>query len=158
MTGTASDPAARIGALVEALSSPTVPDAARRRAQALLAATLDLHEEALERLLAVVRDHVADPASLDDALAGDPVASAVLALHGLHPWPPARRIEAEARRLAPGCAVAVAVETGVATVRLHGPAAAAARDAVRAAALDAAPDVDDVVVVAEAPVEIRSRP
>ncbi len=74
----------RIADLVQRVD--TAPDAGlKTQAKELMEAVMDLHGEAMERVLAAVR-HAGDSGrQILDALSADPVISSVLLLYGLHP-------------------------------------------------------------------------
>jgi len=75
----------RIAGLVRRLD--TEPDVRALRAQSreLLESVMDLHGEALDRVLQRLREFGAGGEALLEALAADPVVASVLLLYGLHP-------------------------------------------------------------------------
>jgi Fe-S cluster biogenesis protein NfuA len=145
----------RLDALVRELEA--LPDERARRASAeAVRAPLNVHREALERLL-----DLAGPEATARA-AGDPEVAGLLLLHGLHPVPLEQRVRRALEGVRPylashGCGVRVlGVGDDVVRVRLersrHGcrSSAATLRLAVERAVADAAPDVA-AIEVAEAP-------
>jgi hypothetical protein len=75
----------RIAELVRRLDTESDARAARAQSRELLESVMDLHGEALDRILQCLRG--AGPAGepLLDSLAADPVVASVLLLYGLHP-------------------------------------------------------------------------
>lgn len=74
----------RIAGLVQQLDV-AVDAEVRRQSRELLQSVMDLHGEALERVLQRLRGAGEDGEALIDSLAGDPVVASVLLLYGLHP-------------------------------------------------------------------------
>ncbi|MYW45240.1 NifU family protein [Streptomyces sp. SID161] len=118
----------------------------------------EVYGEALARVL----DHAAQP--LRETLAEDELLGHLLVLHDIHPEPPERRAERAVAKLRPavrergGDLVWAGVEGQVARVRLDsgggcgsgcGGGSAGVVDAVRAAVLAVAPELESVEAVAE---------
>ena len=128
---------------------------AREAALAVVDELLRLHGEALARLADHVADHDPDGA-IAAAVAADPLASAVLVLHGLHPVPVAERVQAALDGVRPylashgGDAELLGVDDGVVRLRLEGScrgcpsSTATLRGAIEAAVFEAAPEVERV--------------
>lgn len=148
----------RADALVRELEA--LPDeGARRSAVEAFRALLDLHGEALERLVELVGPDVAA------RLAADPAVGGLLLLHGLHPVPFERRVQAALDGVRPylgshgGGVQVVEARDGVVRLRLEGtchgcPSSTATLEhAIERAILDGVPDVATIHVegVAEAP-------
>ena len=148
----------RVDALVRVLEA--LPDErARRSAVEAFRALLDLHGEALERLVALAGPDVTA------RLAADPAVGGLLLLHGLHPVPFDRRVQAALDGVRPylgshgGGVDVVEARDGVVRLRLEGtchgcPSSRATLEhAIERAILDGAPDVAEIHVegVAEAP-------
>jgi hypothetical protein len=125
---------------------------ARARARQIVRAALDLHTDALARMLEIVRTGAAAGPALVDALAADPLVAGLLLLHGLHPLDLKTRVRAAVEDLAPvlrgqAARVAfVAVDDGAVRVRVErdagraGLPAAALRTRVEESILAIAPD------------------
>jgi hypothetical protein len=79
---------ARVEALLAELAQASDP-MVERNAREVLSSVLELHRRGLARVLEIA----APSASIREALATDPRASALLLLHGLHPIPVAERVE-----------------------------------------------------------------
>ncbi|HTX36271.1 MAG TPA: hypothetical protein VME43_14675 [Bryobacteraceae bacterium] len=75
----------RIAELVRRLDSEADSGAARAQARELIESVMDLHGEALDRILQRLRGAGAAGQELVDSLAADPIISSVLLLYGLHP-------------------------------------------------------------------------
>ncbi len=145
----------RVEGLIAALDR--IPDPATREpARELLELVLELHTLGLARIIAIA---AAAPggASLLDRLAEDPQARAILLLHGLHPQEAEARIRPALDRLRPdwalrGIGVRVREVGGggarlFATVGANGPVdSAALRSEIESAIVEAAPDLDDIVI------------
>lgn len=138
-------------AAVEEGASPSVLAACREA----VGATLDLHGEAIARLLEIVDEHLDDAAAVLRAVVDDPTIGPLLALHGLHPVPASERVrravEEIATRLAShGAAVSLAsVDDTAARIEIDAPPAALEdlRALVHEAVVAAAPDLVDVQVI-----------
>lgn len=74
-----------IADLVRRLDTEADAGAARAQSRELLESVMDLHGEALERILQRLRGAGAASEELLDSLAADPVVASVLLLYGLHP-------------------------------------------------------------------------
>jgi hypothetical protein len=74
----------RLLAEAEAVCGPT----AWPRVESLITALVDLYGVGLERIVAMARARVSDPASLDRALVGDEIVSSLLVLHEIVEPPP----------------------------------------------------------------------
>ncbi len=145
----------RIEALIATLQ--TLPDAsARRPARELLEVVLDLHGLALARMASIIAGE-AGGAALLSRLADDPHARAVLLLHGLHPDAAevrVRRAVAELNRdlAARGLRLrlaSVGPESARLVVQRHPDAApldAALREQIEAAVVDAAPELEELLI------------
>jgi hypothetical protein len=75
----------RIAELVRRLDAESDSRAARAESRELLESVMDLHGEALERILRRLSGAGAAGEGVLDSLAADPVVSSVLLLYGLHP-------------------------------------------------------------------------
>ena len=75
----------RIAELVRQLDTEADARAARAQSRELLESVMDLHGEALERMLQRLRGAGAAGEELLDSLAADSVVASVLLLYGLHP-------------------------------------------------------------------------
>jgi hypothetical protein len=135
----------------------------RARARDIVRAVLDLHGDALKRMMGEVAAGHASPQALVDAFAHDPQIAGVLLLHGLHPLDLESRVRAALAALAPSLQkqfarlAAVTITDGTVRVRLErgaghgGPAAAPLRAHVEDAIVAAAPDA--VTIEVEVPPE-----
>lgn len=141
----------RVDALVRELEA--LPDErARRTAVEAFRALLDLHGEALGRVLELAGGGAAD------ALAADPVVGALLMLHGLHPVPLEQRVQRALDGVRPylgshgGGVEVLGVHDGVVRLRLEGTchgcpsSTATLRSAIERAILEGAPDVAGIEV------------
>lgn len=108
-----------------------LPAEPRETARAIVREVLELHEKALRQIVAVGR--------VD---AGDPLVSAVLLLHGLHPVDLETRVR---RALLPGEEL-LGISEGVVRVQAKG-------HGVRERLLEAAPDAAEIVVEDLVPIE-----
>lgn len=143
--------------LVEGCSDP----ATRAAALALLRSVMELHQEALAHILAVIKN--ANAAGMLDALVSDPLVSNILLLHDLHPWELQERITAAIAALQPkltryGATARVTRIGEDQTVYLHldidahcGSTAETLKSMVERELLDAAPDATIVVEAPSAP-------
>jgi hypothetical protein len=134
-----------------------IPDpAVREPARELVELVLELHTLGLARIAAIVAGSLGG-APLLDRLAEDPQVRAILLLHGLHPREAEARIRAAIDRLRPDWALrGIGVrlhEVAGGTARLFATAggnrpidAAALRAEIEAAIVDAAPDLEDIVI------------
>jgi Fe-S cluster biogenesis protein NfuA len=141
----------KVDALVRDLEA--VPDEeARRTAAEAIRALLDLHRDALARLI-----DLAGPEARD-RLAGDPAVGALLLLHDLHPVPFADRVQLALDGVRPylgshgGGVQVVEARDGVVRLRLEGtchgcPSSTATLEhAIERAILEGAPDVTAIQV------------
>jgi hypothetical protein len=108
-----------------------LPAEPRETARAIVREVLELHEKALRQIVAVGR--------VD---AGDPLVSAVLLLHGLHPVDLETRVR---RALLPGEEL-LGITEGVVRVQAKG-------HGVRERLLEAAPDAAEIVVEDLVPIQ-----
>jgi len=76
----------------------------RASALELLQSVLALHEDALQRVLALLRERGDAGQDIIRAMAKDPLVASVLSLHDLHPDSLAVRVEGALRRLEPAMA------------------------------------------------------
>jgi Fe-S cluster biogenesis protein NfuA/nitrite reductase/ring-hydroxylating ferredoxin subunit len=157
----------RLVAELDALADPT----ARVVASEVIQAVLDLHREALDRMLG----SIAADGELGDVLlaafAADPLVGHTLLLHGLHPVDLRTRVESALESVRPymrshsGGVELLSVEGDAVRLRLEGSchgcpsSAMTMRLAVEKAILEAAPDVASIEVegVAEAPARPERR-
>ena len=146
--------AERIEALLEEVER--LPDpAARETALELVQGLLDLYGEGLARIVDHVAEH--DDGTLAGVLAGDEIVAHLLLLHGLHPVPLGRRVEAALEQVRPyleshrGNVELLGVEEGVVRLRMEGScsgcpsSAVTLKVAIEEAIQKAAPDVRDIV-------------
>ena len=75
----------RIAELVRHLDSEGADTGVRAQSRELLQSVMDLHGEALERVLQRLREDGDAGGKILDSLAADPVVASVLLLYGLHP-------------------------------------------------------------------------
>ncbi len=154
---------ARVEGLLEALER--LPDpAARGLATEVLGALLELYGEGLGRIVEVLAAHDGDGV-LAEQLTDDELVAHLLLLHGLHPVPIAERVRGALASVLPyleshgGAVELVAVEDGIARVRLQGScsgcpsSAVTLKLAVEEAIFKAAPDVSEVRAEEDAPAE-----
>ncbi len=153
---------ARLGTLTLALESVT-DDKAREFARELVELLLDLHGLALARALSVIANAEGGE-KLTEQLADDLYIRAVLLLHGLHPQDVGSRLRDVIARMRPewskrGLYVDLLdAGNGCARVRLHkngsGEAAEQLRRDVEEVLVEAAPDLDEIVIeIATAPAQ-----
>ncbi len=150
----------RLTAELERVRDP----AARRLAEDLAGAVLELHGEGLERLLAVLDDDARA------ALVDDGVVSSLLLIHGLHPVPVEDRVLEALDEVRPymeshgGNVELLAVEDGVVRLRLVGSCDGCAASsstlelAVEKAIKETAPDVLGMVVEGAAAPAVTGTP
>jgi Fe-S cluster biogenesis protein NfuA len=136
----------RIEELVEKVQS--LPDAhARETALELVQAILDLHADALDRMMEIIAAGEEGPATID-ALATDPRTSSILLLHDLHPLDletrVARALANPAFRSRGASVELVAVQDGIVRVRMEG--GHALKQAVEKALWEAAPEAVEILV------------
>jgi len=153
----------RIEALLGEIRTTAEPQT-RERVEELVERLLEVYGGGLARILALVSEEGAMTASLENALVADPLLSALLTLHGLHPHDATARIEAALDRVRPylrshagGISLVGIDERRVVRVRLEGTcngctsSDATLRDLVRRAVEEAAPEMAGVEVVDAAP-------
>jgi hypothetical protein len=140
----------RMERLIEALDE-TRDARARSLARALLDASLDLHGLALARMLTLAASG-ADGGRLLADFAADEYVAAALLLHGLHPDEPETRLRraiAALREIGDAEIELLDVSHAVARVSLHfgeGADRAAARREIERALIEAAPDLDRIIL------------
>lgn len=147
----------RVEELVHKLESSGDP-AIRATAQELVEAVIELHGVALERILQRI-DRNAGCTNLLESLADDPLVSGVLSLHGIHPVPLERRIEAALEGTRPylkshgGNVELLSIKEGKAHIRLEGSCGSCAssmqtmKQMIESAIYGVAPEV--VAIIAE---------
>lgn len=159
---------ARIEGLVAEMDALADP-AARVVASEVIKTILDLHREALERMLASVAASGEDGDFLLAGFGADPLVGPVLLLHGLHPVDLRHRVEKALESVRPymrshsGGVELLSVDGDVVRLRLEGSchgcpsSAMTMRLAVEKAIFEAAPDIASIEVegVAEAPARER---
>ena len=132
--------------LVQKVQSLPDPNA-RQTALELVQAILDLHAEAVERMMEIIAGGDSGPAIID-ALATDPRASSILLLHDLHPLDletrVARALDSPAFRSRGASVQLVSIEDGVIRVRIDG--GPGLKQAVEKALWEAAPEAVDLIV------------
>lgn len=141
---------------VEACADP----ATRAAAMDLISSVMELHGEAIERMLAIV---AADGGGLAESFARDPLIHGVLALHDLHPESLQARVQRALQAAQPKLhqhraqAELISIENGVVQVTLstdlaHQCGSAALETELRQALVDAVPDAAEIVVKAAQPI------
>ena len=116
----------RIGELVSHLDSEGVPASVRAQSKELIESVMDLHGEALDRLMRLLRNAGEPGEQLLGSLAVDPVVSSVLLLYGLHPEDFETRVMRALEKARPALhsygthAELMTVKGGTVRVRLHG--------------------------------------
>jgi Fe-S cluster biogenesis protein NfuA len=148
----------RIEALLAEIRTSANP-ATTVRVEALVEEIVGLYGAGLARVWQLLVEAGRSTDAVRGALADDPLVSALLTLHGLHPQDVAARIEEALERVRPylaahagGVALVGMDGEGVARVRLEGScggcasSAATLRDLVERAIHEAAPEVERVVV------------
>jgi Fe-S cluster biogenesis protein NfuA/nitrite reductase/ring-hydroxylating ferredoxin subunit len=149
---------AAIEELVHSLETASDP-AALAAAQELVGAVMQLHREAVERILAVMRRCGAPGASILHQLAGDDLVASVLLLHDLHPEDIETRVRGALEKTRPylkshgGNVELVGIDpAGVVRLRLEGSchgcpsSALTLKLAIEEAIHEAAPDVTAIEV------------
>ncbi len=154
----------RVQALTEQVAALSDP-AARRLADELVGAVVELYGEGLERIFAAIGDS-GEAEALGDRLAGDGVVASLMLIHDLYPVPLDERVATALDSVRPymeshgGNVELLGIERGIARIRLEGscegcPASASTLELAIKSALDAAaPDLEGLVVegaVAPAP-------
>lgn len=147
----------RIGELVSKLDSDEIAASVRTQAKELLEAVMDLHGEALDRILQVLKSTGEPGEQVLGSLSGDPVVSSVLLLYGLHPLDFDTRVKQALENVRPTLhkygthAELMTVKGGAVRVRLHGVDSSFTARTVKAAIEDelyaAAPDAASVAVL-----------
>jgi Fe-S cluster biogenesis protein NfuA len=148
----------RIGTLLVEIRETAEP-ATLRRVEELVERLLELYGSALARILAHTSERGAMSESLEAALVEDPLITALLVLHGLHPRGVTARIEAALDRVrhllrshAGGVVLVGIDDRGVVRVRLEGSCDRCAssqvtlRQLVQRAIEEAAPEIAGVEV------------
>ena len=127
---------------------------AKRSAVGAIEALLALHGEGLERILTLLEEK--GEQRLVEGLAADEVVAGLLLLHGLHPVPLEGRVRQALDKVRPylgshgGDVELLGVEDGIARLRLGGTcdgcpsSAVTLQNAIEAAILKAAPDVERI--------------
>jgi hypothetical protein len=118
----------------------------RETAQSLIEAMLELHGNALDRMLRITFDCGSEGQRLIRKFASDPLVAGLLVLHNLHPDPMETRVRTALSKLNVRVE-SVMVDAGNVRVRLLG-ATQQLQDQARVAALEAAPDAADIIVEA----------
>ena len=138
---------------------------ARRAADELVGAVIELYGQGLERIFAAVAE--SSDGTLGDRLAGDGIVASLLLIHGLYPVGLAERVGEALDSVRPymeshgGDVELLGLEDGVARIRLNGscegcPASASTLElAIKSALDEAAPDLEGLVV--EGAVQAPSR-
>jgi len=159
MTEPVSPPiGARIEVLLDEVRASADPHTLGR-VEELVEQLVAVYGGGLSRIMALLRETDALTEPVRRGLADDPLVSALLVLHGLHPQEPAARVRAALDALAPALAAhggAVTLlgidEHGVALIRLDGrcdgcvSSEATVRGVIERAILDAAPELARVEV------------
>ena len=147
----------RVEELVQRLENTSDP-ATRAMAQELVEAVIELHGVALEHILARI-DALPDSAAFLESMAADPLISGVFSLHGIHPVPIEKRIEAALENARPylkshgGDVELLSIEEGRAHLRMQGSCGSCAsslqtmKQTIESAIYDVAPEV--VAVIAD---------
>jgi Fe-S cluster biogenesis protein NfuA len=148
---------ARIEGLLDELAA-LADDKITERAEALVAAVVELYGAGLERIVGVLAE-LPESAEVMNGLVADDLVANLLMLHGLHPDDVGVRVQAALDQVRPylgahagGIEFLGVDENGVAQLRLEGScdgcsgSAATVHDAVERAVLQAAPDVVSVHV------------
>jgi Fe-S cluster biogenesis protein NfuA len=147
--------AERVEALLEEVERLDEP--ARGTALELVQGLLDLYGDGLARVVDHVAEH--DDGTLAGALAGDELVAHLLLLHGLHPVPLERRVDAALAEVRPyleshgGNVDLLGIDAGVVRLQLQGScsgcpsSAVTLKHAVEEAIYKAAPDVSEIVAV-----------
>ncbi len=142
----------KIGDLVSQLNTEE-----RDRSRELLEAVMDLHGEALDRILQRLRGAGEAGDAAIQSLTEDPVVSSVLLLYGLHPLDFETRVRQAVEKLGPSLRTSgvyadlVNIDAGMIRVRFRGVDSAATARSVKASVEEelyaAAPDAESVVVL-----------
>ena len=149
----------RMKRIAELVSHLDTEGDARMRSQTreLIESVMDLHGEALERVLQRLRDAGAGGAEILDSLGADPVVSSVLLLYGLHPLDFEARVKQAMEKAGPTLrsygvgAELIGVTGGAVRVRLRGVDSAFAARTVKSAIEEelyaVAPDAASLVLL-----------
>jgi Fe-S cluster biogenesis protein NfuA len=151
--------AGRVEQMVERVSKLTDP-AAREAALELLQSVMDLHGAAVARIVELTGETEAGRTSLA-RLGSDPLICGLLVLYGKHPVPLAERVSRAVANLAPqlrkhsGSAELIAVSDAAVRVKLqktgHGCGSDTLKGMIEQAILEAAPEVEEVIVEGATP-------
>ncbi|MGH8893324.1 MAG: NifU family protein [Actinomycetes bacterium] len=147
----------RIETLLDELA--TTDPAVRDRSEELVRLLAQMYGEGLERSVTILRDEGGRGEKVLDRLAADPLVSALLALHGLHPLGVQERVNRALDQVRPylgshagGIQLLGIDEEGVARLRLEGScdgcpsSLLTVRSAVEGAVADAAPELTGIEV------------
>jgi NifU-like domain len=147
----------RIGELVGHLDSAETVASIRAQSKELLESVMDLHGEALDRVLQRLRTGGAAGEQVLNSLAEDPVVASVLLLYGLHPQDFETRVRQALETVRPTMhsygvhAELISVAAGAVRIRLHGADSAFTAKAVRTALEEelyaAAPDAVSLILL-----------
>jgi Fe-S cluster biogenesis protein NfuA len=116
---------ARIEELIRKVESTADP-AVRASVKELMQSVMDLHAEAVNRMLEIVHEEGEEAARIMDALGADPLTGSLLILYGLHPQDTATRVTRALDKLQPtfrkhGAEVELeGMEDGVVRLRIGG--------------------------------------
>ncbi|MGI8608838.1 MAG: NifU family protein [Candidatus Dormibacteria bacterium] len=145
-----------VESLIQELDSLEDPGA-REGAVAAIQALLQLHGDALDRIMRIVAGAAGGGEALSEQLGNDELVSCVLMLHGLHPVPIEKRVETALVKVRPymdshgGNVVLVGIDAGVVHLRLEGSchgcgsSAVTMKYAVEEAIMEQAPDVMGII-------------
>lgn len=146
--------AGRVENMVERVSGLTDPDA-RTAALELLQSIMDLHGAAVARMVELLGGNEAGRSSLAK-LGVDPLICGLLVLYGVHPVPIEERVSSAVANLAPqlrkhsGSAEVIAVSAEQVRVKIqntgHGCGSDSLKGMVEQAILEAAPELEEVIV------------
>lgn len=147
----------RIETLLDELA--TTDPAARDRSEELVRLLAQMYGEGLQRSVTILREQGGPGEKVLDRLAADPLVSALLALHGLHPLGVQERVNRALDQVRPylgshagGIQLLGIDEEGVARLRLEGScdgcpsSLLTVRSAVEGAIADAAPELTGIEV------------
>lgn len=149
---------ALLGELRTSADGPTLA-----RVEELVEQLVDLYGTGLTRIVALLNESGAFTDALRSGMVGDPLVSALLTLHGLHPEDTKTRVVAALERVRPylashsGGASLLGIEAGVARIRLEGScdgcasSAATVSQLLERAVQEAAPEIARVVVESAEP-------
>jgi Fe-S cluster biogenesis protein NfuA len=138
----------------------TCPDPTTRMAALqLLRSVMDLHQSALERMLAIIAENCAEPTTIIESFAQDPLIHSVLTLHDLHPHDLETRIARALAQLQPKLqrhkveAKVISIADGAVRIFLeassqHSSISATLKSSVEQVLMDAAPDAQITVETA----------